>query len=48
MERSKNAKIIDSKWVFRLKKYSDGQIKEYKARLITKGFIQKKATISGN
>ena len=30
--------MIDCKWVFRIKKKSDGTIDRYKARLVTKGF----------
>jgi hypothetical protein len=32
--------IVGSKWVFRLKKNSDGQIEKYKARLVARGFTQ--------
>ncbi|KAL5819747.1 hypothetical protein ACOSQ4_023589 [Xanthoceras sorbifolium] len=33
-------KIIRCKWVFRIKRNSDGSIMKYKARFITKGFHQ--------
>jgi histone deacetylase 1/2 len=32
--------IIDSKWVFKTKRRSDGSIEWYKARLVAKGFKQ--------
>jgi hypothetical protein len=33
-------KVIDCKWVFKLKQKPDGSIDRYKARLIAKGFKQ--------
>jgi hypothetical protein len=33
-------KIIDSKWVFKIKRNSDGTIARYKARLVARGFTQ--------
>lgn len=36
------AKVIDSKWVFRIKRNNDGEPETYKARLVAKGFMQQK------
>ena len=33
--------VIDCKWVFRIKRRSDGTIDRYKARLVAKGFKQR-------
>jgi hypothetical protein len=33
-------KPVDQKWIFDLKRHSDGSIKRYKSRLVTRGFMQ--------
>src|SRR5882757_380684 len=35
-----NAKILDSRWVFKIKRNSDYSISRYKARLVIKGYKQ--------
>jgi histone deacetylase 1/2 len=39
--RVKGRNIIDSKWVFKLKRKADGTLDKYKARLVAKGFKQR-------
>jgi histone deacetylase 1/2 len=38
---SSNKNLIDCKWVYRIKRRSDGTIDRYKARLVAKGFKQR-------
>ncbi|GBE88168.1 Retrovirus-related Pol polyprotein from transposon TNT 1-94 [Sparassis crispa] len=40
VERPRNRKVIDCKWVFKIKRGPDGEIEKYKARLVAKGFTQ--------
>ena len=35
-----DCKIIDSKWVFKIKHGPNGEINKYKAHLVTKGYMQ--------
>ena len=35
------AKAIGLKWIFKVKRNSDGSINKYKARLVAKGYIQR-------
>ena len=37
-------KPVECKWIFKIKRGSDGSIKRYKARLVAKGFSQKHGT----
>ena len=37
----KGSNVIDCKWVYKVKKKSDGTIDRYKARLVAKGFKQR-------
>jgi len=41
IESPKGCKRVGSKWVFKTKRDSHGNIKRYKARLVAKGFTQK-------
>ncbi|KAA0033370.1 Retrovirus-related Pol polyprotein from transposon TNT 1-94 [Cucumis melo var. makuwa] len=41
VELPKESKRIECKWVFKTKRDSNGNIEQYKARLVTKGYIQK-------
>lgn len=41
VKANSNMNIIGCKWVFKLKKISDGTIDKYKARLVAKGYNQR-------
>lgn len=41
VEKPPNAKIIGSKWVYKIKRNPDGSVAKYKARLVARGFNQK-------
>jgi hypothetical protein len=40
VERPRDTNVVDSKWVFRVKKDADGNISKWKARLVARGFMQ--------
>lgn len=40
VEAPKDQKVIDNRWVFKVKQNSDGTIERYKARLVVPGFTQ--------
>jgi hypothetical protein len=40
VERPGGVNVVDSKWVFRLKKDAEGNIVKWKARLVARGFTQ--------
>ena len=40
VDRPAGVKIIGLKWVFKIKKNADGSINKFKARLVTKGYVQ--------
>ena len=37
----KGKNVIDCRWVYKIKRRSDGKIDRYKARLVAKGFKQR-------
>ena len=40
MDRPVRQRIVDCKWVFKIKHNADGTVERYKARLVAKGFSQ--------
>jgi len=40
VERQASSNVVDSKWVFKVKKIADGTIDKYKACLVARGFTQ--------
>ena len=40
VDRPNKCKVIDTKWVYKVKYKSDGTLEKYKARLVAKGFAQ--------
>jgi hypothetical protein len=40
VDKPTNRKVVDSKWVFQLKRGPDGEIEKHKARVVAKGFTQ--------
>ena len=40
VERPEGVNVVDSKWVFQLKKDAKGNIVKWKARLVARGFTQ--------
>jgi hypothetical protein len=40
VDRPKDRKVVDSKWVFKVKRGPDGKIAKYKGQVVAKGFTQ--------
>jgi len=40
IQKPRGAKVLDAKWVFKIKKNADGNVERYKARLCIRGFRQ--------
>jgi hypothetical protein len=41
VERPPKVKVLDSRWVFKVKRLQDGSVERYKARLVIKGYKQR-------
>ena len=40
MTRPKECKVVQTRWLYKIKQTSDGRIEHFKARLVTKGYTQ--------
>lgn len=40
VEKPRDHKLIDNKWVFKVKRHPDGKVERFKARLVACGFTQ--------